>query len=154
MELNRRILIVDDNEAIHGDFKKVLAKPAQPDDGSLDSLEASILGETGDKRPASRMPDFRLDFAFQGQEALSLVEKANAEGSPYSVIFMDVRMPPGGTGWRRHAGSVQVSGHRSGHLHRVFGLLARSDCRENRHQRSSAILKKTLRSGGGPSNSP
>ena len=98
MELNRRILIVDDNEAIHGDFKKVLTKSAEPDDGSLDHLEASILGDSQDKRPSSQLPDFHLDSAFQGQEALSMVEKAEVEGRPYSLIFMDVRMPPGWDG--------------------------------------------------------
>jgi diguanylate cyclase (GGDEF)-like protein len=89
-----RILIVDDNRAIHEDFRKILSNPTG-DDG-LDSLDAAIFGET----PRVRRPttDFRLDSAYQGMEALALVEEAVSIGQPYSVAFIDMRMPPGWDG--------------------------------------------------------
>ena len=41
---------------------------------------------------------FRLDSAFQGEEALAKVRQAVAAGDPYSVAFVDMRMPPGWDG--------------------------------------------------------
>jgi two-component system cell cycle sensor histidine kinase/response regulator CckA len=39
-----------------------------------------------------------LDSAYQGQEALEKVKQALAEGRPYAMAFVDVRMPPGWDG--------------------------------------------------------
>ena len=86
---NRRILIVDDTASIHEDFRKILC--ANPNDApSLDSLEEALFGTAAPVRQA-----FLLDSAYQGQEALSLVNKALADGAPYAMVFIDMRMPPG-----------------------------------------------------------
>jgi diguanylate cyclase len=91
---HRRILIVDDNRAIHEDFRKILSSPDS--DGNLQDLEAAVFGEP---RRARALPiDFRLDFAHQGSEALTLVRQAAADRAPYSVAFVDMRMPPGWDG--------------------------------------------------------
>ena len=92
-EKNRRILIIDDNRAIHGDFRKILA-PEHPDDKAR-TVAATLFGEAAEVRPAIR---FELDSAFQGQEAFTLVQRALAAGRPYAMAFMDVRMPPGWDG--------------------------------------------------------
>jgi two-component system cell cycle sensor histidine kinase/response regulator CckA len=85
-----RILIVDDNAAIHNDFRKTLG--AQSAEGKqLDELEKSLFGGTA--TPAARAV-FRIDSALQGQEALAMVQRALAEGDPYALAFVDVRMPP------------------------------------------------------------
>ena len=90
--MNSRILIVDDNLEIHADFRKILA----PEGGaaSLDALEASIFGTAGPEA----LPTYDLDFASQGIEALAKVHRAIAEGRPYGMAFVDVRMPPGWDG--------------------------------------------------------
>ena len=92
-EINHRILIIDDNRAIHGDFRKILA-PARPDDQAR-AAAAALFGEAVEGRPAIR---FELDSAYQGQEGLELVQRALAAGRPYAMAFMDVRMPPGWDG--------------------------------------------------------
>jgi diguanylate cyclase (GGDEF)-like protein len=90
----RRILIVDDHRAIHDDFRKILLSP-EGDDNML-ALEATLFGETP---PARHQPtDFRLDSAYQGREALALVQQAIDDRQPYSVAFVDMRMPPGWDG--------------------------------------------------------
>lgn len=38
---------------------------------------------------------YDIDHAYQGKEAINMVNRAHAEGDPYSLVFMDVRMPPG-----------------------------------------------------------
>ena len=89
---SHRILVVDDNPAIHEDIRKILCPPAE-DDLSLD--EAALFGQAAQ---ASERSGFEIDSAHQGQEGLGLVEKALAEGRPYSMAFVDVRMPPGWDG--------------------------------------------------------
>jgi len=92
---NRRILIIDDNEAIHKDFRKILAQP-RAQANNLASAEAALFGdETG---APVELPEFEIDSAFQGQEGLEMVEKSLAEHRPYAMAFVDVRMPPGWDG--------------------------------------------------------
>jgi PAS domain S-box-containing protein len=87
-----RILVIDDNRAIHTDFRKILCPAAS---GYLDELETSLFG------PSESIPihvAFDMDSAYQGQEGLALLEQSVQQGRPYSVAFVDVRMPPGWDG--------------------------------------------------------
>ena len=91
-----RVLIVDDNRSIHDDMKKIL-KPVLAN--QLAAVEAELFGEDAPTVPtASPDPDFEVESAYQGQEALKLVADAVQAGRPFSVAFVDVRMPPGWDG--------------------------------------------------------
>jgi len=93
---NRRILIVDDNEDIHRDFRRILApSTSSRSTTELDDMEASLLGEPPS---AAKPPQFELTSAFQGAEALAKVRKSLGDGAPYALAFVDVRMPPGWDG--------------------------------------------------------
>ncbi len=92
---NRRILIIDDNEAIHQDFKKILTRPKNQNN-NLANAEAALFGD--DAEPQVNLPEFQIDSAFQGQQGLDMIEKSLAEGHPYAMAFVDVRMPPGWDG--------------------------------------------------------
>src|SRR6185295_5653622 len=90
---NLRILVVDDNLAIHEDFRKILQ--AKAGEESLDEARAALFGDP----PVLRGPErFELDCADQGQAGLTLVQQARNEGRPYAVAFVDMRMPPGWDG--------------------------------------------------------
>jgi diguanylate cyclase (GGDEF)-like protein/PAS domain S-box-containing protein len=89
---HRRVLIVDDNHAIHEDFHKILAPP-QPTE-NLDQLEAELFGDTS----AATRESYELVSAFQGKEALEKVRSAIVEEQPFSLAFVDMRMPPGWDG--------------------------------------------------------
>jgi two-component system cell cycle sensor histidine kinase/response regulator CckA len=89
---SHRILVVDDNPAIHEDIKKILCPPTNDD---LSQDEAALFGTVS---PVIERTQFEIDSAHQGQEGLAMVEKALAEGRPYSMAFVDVRMPPGWDG--------------------------------------------------------
>jgi CheY-like chemotaxis protein len=91
---NRRILLIDDNESIHQDFRKIL-NPVMPGKATLASAAAEIFGQTGSK---DREEEFEIDSAFQGQEGLEKVQKSLAEKRPYALAFVDLRMPPGWDG--------------------------------------------------------
>jgi PAS domain S-box-containing protein len=93
-ELPARILVVDDNPSIHDDFRKILgAKTAAQ--SHLENVENELFGTA--QKTMERV-GFRIDSAFQGQEAFEMVKKAVAEGDPYVLAFVDVRMPPGWDG--------------------------------------------------------
>jgi CheY-like chemotaxis protein len=94
--LNRRILVVDDNPAIHADYRKVLC-PERRSLDLLNALDAKVLGGTANIPPSDSV-SFELDSALQGQEALELVNRSLAEKNPYSVAFIDMRMDPGWNG--------------------------------------------------------
>jgi CheY-like chemotaxis protein len=91
----RRILIIDDSEAIHVDFRRVLTPEKSKGQGLLDSLEQEIFGTPPSKPPE---PEFDVVSARQGQEALALLKQAQTEGRPYTLVFLDYQMPPGWNG--------------------------------------------------------
>jgi signal transduction histidine kinase len=88
-EPNLRLLVIDDNRAIHDDFRKVLCGAAADD---LDAAEARMFGAAPD---AEGKPGFEIDSAFQGEEGVAMLRAAHEAGRPYALAFVDVRMPPG-----------------------------------------------------------
>lgn len=100
MQPNNRILIVDDNNSIHRDFNKVLSNPRAEEKRKLAQIEKGLFQDMFDDDEEEDMghPDYEVDSAYQGEEALEMVIKAQEEGRPYALIFMDVRMPPGWDG--------------------------------------------------------
>jgi signal transduction histidine kinase len=101
---NRRILVIDDNHAIHDDFRKILCGGQNGD--ALAEQEAELFGEPSAKACAAR---FQIDSAMQGREGLERVERAVAAGEPYAMAFVDVRMPPGWDGIETTAKIWEVS---------------------------------------------
>ena len=90
-----RILVVDDNPAIHADFRKILSHA----DETASKAEAAAAALFDDP-PNAAIParHFELDHATQGKDALCKVTAAVDAGRPYAMAFMDVRMPPGWDG--------------------------------------------------------
>jgi signal transduction histidine kinase len=93
-ERNQRILIIDDNTAMHDDIRKILGRPAK-EDTALDTEAAALFG--GEVEALAGV-EFEIDSAFQGQEGLEMVQRALDEGRPYAMAFVDMRMPPGWDG--------------------------------------------------------
>ncbi len=75
---NRRILVIDDNRAIHEDFRKIL-QTASTSPNNLAEEEAALFGDTP---TVSTLPQFEIDSAYQGQEGLELIEKSLRENRP------------------------------------------------------------------------
>ena len=89
--LIHRLLMIDDNPRIHEDYRKILAG-RDPDKPS--SAEAALFGE----QAAHEGPAFDVDSAMQGRDGVERARRARDEGRPYSVAFVDMRMPPGWDG--------------------------------------------------------
>ena len=89
-----RILVVDDNPAIHDDFAKILAV-SDDSEATMARAERILFGDSQASLPQA---SFQIDFALQGQQAVEMVESAAGEGRHYALAFVDMRMPPGWDG--------------------------------------------------------
>lgn len=95
-ELNKpRLLLVDDNPAIHEDLLKVLCR-SNKEQQALASEAADLFDD--EEKNNSYSLDFEVDSAYQGEEAYVLVSQAVKEQRRYSLAFVDIRMPPGWDG--------------------------------------------------------
>jgi signal transduction histidine kinase len=97
---NRRVLVIDDNLAIHDDFRKILGGTA----ATRTDLLAARAELFGDAPAAAGLAGFDVDFADQGEAGLAKVRQARADGAPFAMAFVDMRMPPGWDG-------VETIGH-------------------------------------------
>lgn len=88
-----RILIIDDNKHIYEDFCTILIN----DTGltELDAIAADFFDEEILPAPAK---NYSLDYAPQGKEGVEKIRRALAEGRPFALSFVDMRMPPGWDG--------------------------------------------------------
>ena len=101
---HRRILVIDDNRAIHEDFRKILA--GEKEEAGYKDLKAELFGDTAPEPAAAA---FEVDSAYQGEEGLERVKQAVEAGRPYAMAFVDVRMPPGWDGIETTARIWEVS---------------------------------------------
>ena len=90
----RRILVIDDNDAVHDDYRKTLAGRSP-----INTLAAaaSMIFDSPAEAPAP-VAHFDLDFALTGEEGCRMVRHALDEARPYAVAFVDMRKPPGWDG--------------------------------------------------------
>ena len=101
---NRRILIIDDNPAIHADFRKILAGRSEEDQG-LARVTQDLFGAASTPRDGM---EFELASAYQGQEGLAAAQEAMAAGRPFAIAFVDMRMPTGWDGMETTARLLQA----------------------------------------------
>ena len=92
-----RILIVDDEQNVLAAYRQVLTEQHPGDAAAtrLDELENKLFR---DSAPKASLPSFDLCLCRQGQEAVETVRQSLAQGTPFAVAFIDVRMPPGPDG--------------------------------------------------------
>ncbi|MEE9404393.1 MAG: EAL domain-containing protein [Algisphaera sp.] len=92
-----RLLIVDDQASVHHAFREVFA--ARTRNLDLEADEAILFGDNASSASQNTScpqdPAPRLDFAFQGEEAIDWVNTLADTGTRYDLAFVDMRMPPG-----------------------------------------------------------
>jgi two-component system NtrC family sensor kinase len=93
-EENRRVLIIDDNESIHADFRKIIGGSS----GRAAVLDYAAEALFGEASPTVQHLGFAIDSAHQGQEGLTRVQQSIEQGRRYALAFVDIRMPPGWDG--------------------------------------------------------
>ena len=85
-----RILIVDDEPAMHDSYRRCFV---QADTGGLDAMAAALWADIDPGAAPAPVPT--MTHVYQGLEAVADVERALADGRPFAVAFIDIRMPPG-----------------------------------------------------------
>jgi len=76
-----RALVIDDDPLVHELFNSMLPVAAARN-GASSGLAADHFA-------------FQIDSAFQGEDGVNRARSASSEGRPYSLAFVDLRMPPG-----------------------------------------------------------
>ncbi|MFW2534165.1 MULTISPECIES: EAL domain-containing protein [unclassified Legionella] len=87
-----RILVIDDNPAIHRDFMKILN--VSKSSTLLNKFDEELF-DNETQHPGLSLPEFEIDVASQGIEGIEKVKRSLEEGRPYPLAFIDIRMPPG-----------------------------------------------------------
>lgn len=92
--MTNRILVVDDDAMLIGEYLRCLGEGFEPDCATttLGDLEKVLFGEDTDDKGAAV---FEVQSRNQGEAAIAAVTEAVKEDSPYSIVFLDIKMPPG-----------------------------------------------------------
>lgn len=91
-----RLLVIDDNPAIHEDFRKILV--SSDDQQDLADAALAFLGDDAGLGSSFPTLEIELDSAHQGEEGYKKVVEAVRTRHPYTLVFCDMRMPPGWDG--------------------------------------------------------
>jgi predicted signal transduction protein with EAL and GGDEF domain len=95
---SRRLLCIDDAEAMHESYRKILTGGPQRRCSDLAGAADGLFGNKAPTLPSLPQVSFSLDHAFDGAAGLAKVETAIEECRPYEVAIVDMRMPPGWDG--------------------------------------------------------
>ena len=94
--LKRNIIVIDDDREIWNAYGSVLGSSEESMDSA--SLKLAELLNPGNQVGQPLDNEFQLSFAAQGQEGFNMVQGGLADHNPFSVAFIDIRMPPGWDG--------------------------------------------------------
>jgi response regulator RpfG family c-di-GMP phosphodiesterase len=83
---NRRVLVIDDKQSIHEDFRQILSNGQA--NTSLAAARNAVFGTNGKDSSA----DFEADCVFSGREGLARVLESEKTGRPYAMAFVDLRL--------------------------------------------------------------
>ena len=105
--LSHRVLVIDDNEGIHEDIRKIINQDRILDT-DLIKVEAVLFGDSPN---SPEIAQFEVDSAFQGREGTDKVQWACRDKNPYSVAIVDLHMPPGWDGMKTIENIWRVDPH-------------------------------------------
>ena len=105
---NAAVLVIDDEEMVRDNIEEILTPRKNSAESESVGQAASILFDSPSPSlltpRASNIPNFIVHKASNGMEGVEMVKKSVAEGRPYAVIFLDMRMP----GWDGMETAVQI----------------------------------------------
>jgi signal transduction histidine kinase len=106
-EVNTSVLVIDDEEMVRDNIEDILI-PRSPSEDQ-DNIDNAFDILFGSSKPllltrTKCIPAFTVDKASNGMEGVRKVQNAIKNGSPYAVIFLDMRMP----GWSGLETAVEI----------------------------------------------
>jgi diguanylate cyclase (GGDEF)-like protein len=92
--VSNRVLVCDDDESLIAEYLRCLNEDFVADIATttLTDLEKVLFGEETNEKGAI---GFAVETRDQGEAAVDAVRIAVAAGTPFAIVFLDVRMPPG-----------------------------------------------------------
>ncbi len=92
-----RVLVADDEAGVLAAYRICLETGDHTGGDEADLLGAELFGDaSGTQAKTDDEPIWsQVDYVDQGEDAVAAVARAIDEGRPYSVLFLDMRMPPG-----------------------------------------------------------
>jgi diguanylate cyclase (GGDEF)-like protein len=92
--VSNRVLVCDDDENLIAEYLRCLNEDFVADVATttLTDLEKVLFGEETNEKGAI---GFDVETRNQGEAAVEAVRGAVADGAPFAIVFLDVRMPPG-----------------------------------------------------------
>ncbi len=91
VEQNQRILAIDDDVAVLEYYREVFEPTVVKNQAIWDSFIEAV-GEDNVKEPQQQ---YQLETALSGEKGVELARQAVAEHAPFTVAFVDMRMPGG-----------------------------------------------------------
>jgi len=91
--MNRRLLILDDEQELRDTYRMILNAPAATP--AIVSSRGGGAAAAAAAAPTPATAPLQLDFASSGAEALVKIEHALRDGTPYVGGFFDVKLGPG-----------------------------------------------------------
>ncbi len=106
-EINTSVLVIDDEEMVRDNIEDILIPNNQSEDqedidNAFDILFGNAKPLLVTRTPC--IPVFTVDKASNGMEGVKKVQKAIENGTPYAVIFLDMRMP----GWSGLETAIEI----------------------------------------------
>lgn len=106
-DINTSVLVIDDEEMVRDNIEDILIPRGQTEEQEeIDNAFDVLFGNTKPllltRTPS--IPTFTVDKASNGMEGLKKVKKAVENGTPYAVIFLDMRMP----GWNGLETAIEI----------------------------------------------
>ncbi|MGE5342012.1 MAG: response regulator [Candidatus Omnitrophota bacterium] len=91
-----RIIVIDDNEEIFNDINNILVNDNDLD--NLEEMENELFGRDARRITFVAPTEYELAYASQGQDGVAKIKQALAEGKPFCIAFVDMRLPLGWDG--------------------------------------------------------